>query len=77
MELKTVKIKGLKRTGLYMGYYTFESSKGFNLYVHYFSNNESGTIAKRDGSNKRDFNSLAELKTLIPLYEVEEEFESH
>lgn len=66
--LKTIRVKGLKRTGLYMGYYTFESSKGLNLYVHYFANTDSGIIASRDGSNKREFKGIKELKKLIPLY---------
>lgn len=66
--MKTIRIKGLKRTGLHMGYYTFESSKGLNLYVHYFINGDHGVIAKRDGSNKREFKGIAELKKLIPLY---------
>lgn len=68
MDYKTVRVKGLKRTGLYMGYYTFESSIGIDLYVHYFVNGSHGTIAKRDGSDKRDFKGIAELKQLMKLY---------
>jgi hypothetical protein len=64
----TVRIAGLKRTGLYMGYYTFESSVGKNLYVHYFSAGGHGSIARRDGTEYRAFLGLAQLRELLKLY---------
>ena len=64
----TIRVAGLRRTGLHMGYYTFESSTGKNLYVHYFANSGGGSIACRDGSNYRAFIGLAQLRELMKLY---------
>ena len=67
--LKTIKIKGLKRTGLHMGYYTFRGVKK-DCYVHLFANGMHGSIAL-DRDNPQEiikFHGLAELKELINTF---------
>lgn len=61
-----VRIKGLKRTGLHMGYYTFSGVKK-DCYVHLFAPGMHGSIAlERENPDKVfQFNSLEELKGLM------------
>jgi len=69
MDYKTVRIKGLKRTGLYMGYYTFRGTQK-DCYVHYFVNGSHGLIAldRENPINVVSFHGLSELKTLIQTF---------
>lgn len=69
---KTIRINGLKRTGLYMGYYSFQSSENRDFYVHLISNPNLntvfGSIAKRDGTDISEFHNMEDLKELIKQY---------
>jgi hypothetical protein len=67
--MDTIRIKGLKRNGLHMGYYTFRGVKK-NCYVHLFATGNHGTIGMYNPTptNVQEFHGIAQLKELIKTF---------